>query len=388
MHLMNTYNRYPITLVRGEGVKVWDEHGKEYLDFIGGLGVNILGHCHSVVVEAITSQAKKLIHASNLYHSEPAAELAKWLTENGGLDEVFFCNSGTEANEGAIKLARKYQWRKKHLDKYKIFSATNSFHGRTLAALTATQKPALQEGFGPLAVGFEYIQWNNTENLEKVIDEKTAAVLLEPIQGEGGVRCASYEFLTKIREACDRVGALLIFDEIQCGLGRSGALFAYEKFGVKPDIITLAKGMGGGLPLGAICATHEAAEGFHLGDHGSTFGGNPVSCAAGLATLKTLITQGYPQRVEDLGAILVSELQKLQKKYPHAIEEVRGLGLMIGIELKIDAKTVLNNCYLQGLLVNLTANNVIRLLPPYIISEQDIEQAVRVIENSICNYSV
>jgi predicted acetylornithine/succinylornithine family transaminase len=382
-YIMNTYNRYPIALVKGEGVKVWDAEGKEYLDFLGGIAVAVLGHCHPAVVEAIIAQVKELLHISNLYYTKPAAELAELLVLNGGLDKVFFCNSGAEANEGAIKLARKYQWRKGHREKNKIITATHSFHGRTLGALAATHKPEIQEGFGPLPDGFQYLALNDTQSWLSTIDETTAAVFIEPIQGEGGIHSATQEFLEKVREACDKVGALLIFDEIQCGIGRLGTLFAYESFGIKPDIITLAKGIASGLPLGAICATQTVAGAFHPGDHGTTFGANPVTAAAALATLKILIEENYPQKAALLGAYLIDRLTQLQKKYPSAIAEIRGKGLMIGIELKVDAKSVLEKCHAQGLLANITAGNVLRLLPAYTITEEDIHKAVQIIENAI-----
>lgn len=382
-YLMDTYNRYSIAVVRGEGVKVWDAEGKEYLDFLGGIAVNVLGHCHPAVVEAIIAQVKELVHISNLYYTRPAAELAELLVLNGGLDKVFFCNSGAEANESAIKLARKYQWRGGHKEKYQILTATHSFHGRTLAALAATHKPEIQEGFGPLPSGFHYIEWNDTQSLLSCIDATTAAVLIEPIQGEGGIHSVAQGYLEEVRAACDEVGALLIFDEIQCGIGRCGTLFAYERFGVKPDIITLAKGIASGLPLGAICATRSVADAFQPGDHGTTFGANPVAAAAGLATLKVLIEENYPQKAAFMGAYLMEQLHQLQKKYPQAIAEIRGKGLMIGMELKIDGKAVLQACHSQGLLANITAGNVLRFLPPYTITKEDINKAVSIVERAI-----
>jgi predicted acetylornithine/succinylornithine family transaminase len=380
-YLMNTYKRYPIAIVKGEGIKVWDADGREYLDFLGGIAVNVLGHCHPEIVDAIITQVKELVHTSNLYYTQPAAELAELLSLNGGLDKIFFCNSGAEANEGAIKLSRKYQWRKGLFEKYKIITATHSFHGRTLAALAATHKPEIQEGFGPLPSGFEAAEWNDTQSFVEKIDEGTAAVLLEPIQGEGGIQCARQDFLATVRLACDRVGALLIFDEIQCGMGRCGTLFAYESFGIKPDIITLAKGIANGLPLGAICATDGVAQAFHPGDHGTTFGANPVTTVAALATLKILLGENYPKKVAEIGNLFIEKLRQLQNKYPEAIAEVRWMGLMIGVELKIDAKIVLQQCHCKGLLVNVTAGNVLRLLPPFSIIEKDIDQAIAIIES-------
>lgn len=371
-YVMNTYKRNPIVLVKGKGTMVWDEDGKGYLDFLGGIAVNPLGHCPPEIVNAIIAQSQELMHTSNLYYTKPGAELAELLVLNGGLDKVFFCNSGAEANEGAFKLARKYQWRKGLKDKYKIISAQHSFHGRTLAALAATAKAEIQEGFGPLPKGFEYIEWNNVDSLTSAIDEDTAAVIIEPIQGEGGIHCAKPEFLEKIKLSCEQAGALLIFDEVQCGLGRTGDFFAYKTFKIKPDIITLAKGIANGLPFGAICARNEVAAAFHPGDHGTTFGGNLVASAAALATLKLLISEDYPAKVKKLGTYLINQLNKLKIKFPDAIYEIRGRGLMIGIEFKIDASALVDHCRALGLLTNMTARNVLRLLPPYIITERKL----------------
>ncbi len=382
-HLMQTYGRYPIALVRGEGVHCWDADGKEYLDFLGGIAVNVLGHAHPAVVSAIAGQAARLIHCSNLYYSESMAELAELLTRHGGLDRVFFCNSGAEANEGAIKLARKYQWRKGLRDKNRIVSLTHSFHGRTLATVTATAKPAIQEGFGPLPEGFDYVEAGDVAALRAAVTERTAAVIVEPVQGEGGVRPLSREFLEAARAICDERGALLIFDEIQCGMGRVGRLFAYQAFGVKPDILTLAKGLGGGVPIGAVCATEEAAKGFAPGDHGSTFGGNPLACAAALATVKTLLAEDLPARAAAMGEYLLSGLRRLQVKHPALVKEVRGMGLMLGIELTRPARPVLEKCHELGLLVNVTAETVVRLLPPYIITEADADRALEILDQAL-----
>jgi acetylornithine/N-succinyldiaminopimelate aminotransferase len=382
-HIMSTYGRYPIALVRGQGVKAWDADGKEYLDFLGGIAVNALGHSHPKVVEAITSQAQTLIHCSNLYYTQPAAKLAELLTQNGGLDRVFFCNSGAEANEGAFKLARKYQWRKGRREKNGIVSLTHSFHGRTLATVTATAKPAIQEGFGPLPEGFAYAEFGDIESLRSLVNEKTAAVILEPVQGEGGIYTLTAEYLAAARALCDEYGALLIFDEIQCGMGRLGTLFAYERFGVKPDIITLAKGLGGGLPIGAVCATAEAALGFQPGDHGTTFGANPVACAAAAAVVKAILTEGLAGRAAAMGEYLLAGLRRLQAKYPALVKDVRGLGLMLGMELNQPAGPVLEKCHELGLLANVTAGTVVRLLPPYIITEADADQALAILDQAL-----
>jgi acetylornithine/N-succinyldiaminopimelate aminotransferase len=382
-YIMSTYGRYPIALVRGQGVKAWDAEGKEYLDFLGGIAVNLLGHSHPAVVTAIAEQAGKLIHTSNLYFTEPDVELAALLVENGGLDKVFFCNSGAEANEGAIKLARKYQYRKGQGHKTKVVSATHSFHGRTLGALTATAKPEIQEGFGPLPTGFAYAEFGDIEALRAAVDENTAAVLLEPVQGEGGIYALTPEYMQAARAICDQAGALLILDEIQAGLGRTGHFFAYQGLGVKPDIVTLAKGLGGGLPIGAICATNEAASGFQPGDHGTTFGGNPVCCAAAVATLKTVLSSHLVEMAAELGGYLMSKLEGLQAKYPTLIKEVRGKGLMVGIELTQPGAPVLATCHELGLLANVTAGTVLRLLPPYVITGKDIDKAVSIIDEAL-----
>jgi len=378
--LFNTYARYPIALERGKGTKLWDCEGKEYLDLLGGIAVLPLGHCHPAVVEAIHAQAQKLMHTSNLFYTTPTLELAQCLIEMGDFDKIFFANSGTEANEGAIKLARKYQWRKGHKNKFKIVSASHSFHGRTFAALTATDKAELKEGFAPFPEGFATVEWNNVASLEAGIDENTAAFLVEPVQGEGGIYAASEEFLAAARRKCDEHGALLIFDEIQCGLGRLGTFFAYQSFNVKPDVVTLAKGLANGLPIGVICATNEAASGFQPGDHGTTFGGNLVCAAAASATLKVILENDYCSKVKELGAYFMSELRKLQSKYPDLIKDVRGKGLMIGIEVNGLAQKLASLAFSKGLILNVTAKNVIRLLPSYLITHDEMDHAVRIFD--------
>lgn len=382
-YLMSTYGRYPIALVKGQGVKAWDADGKEYLDFLGGIAVNLLGHSHPAVVSAIVRQANTLIHSSNLYYTQPAAELAELLVQQGGLDKIFLCNSGAEANEGAFKLARKYHYRKGNSHKQKIISVTHSFHGRTLAAVTATAKPEIQEGFGPLPAGFGYAEFGDIESLRALVDEQTAAVILEPVQGEGGIFPLQAEYLKEARAICDKVGALLIFDEIQCGLGRTGHFFAYQGVGVKPDIITLAKGLGGGLPIGAVCATAEVASGFQPGDHGTTFGANPVACAAAVATLQTVLHNDLVAHVATVSRYLLEQLNGLKAKYPSLIKEVRGAGLMIGLELAVPGAPVLQRCHERGLLANVTAGTVLRLLPPYVITRGDVDAAVSIIDQAL-----
>ncbi|HEY3367483.1 MAG TPA: acetylornithine transaminase [Symbiobacteriaceae bacterium] len=386
-YVMTTYGRYPIALVKGQGVKAWDADGKEYLDFLGGIAVNLLGHSHPAVVDAISEQANTLIHCSNLYFTEPGAELAAVLVENGGLDKIFFCNSGAEANEGAFKLARKYHWRKGNPQKQKIISLTHSFHGRTLAALAATAKPEIQEGFQPLPAGFSWVEAGDIAALKAVVDGETAAVIVEPVQGEGGIFPFPAAYLKAVRALCDEVGALLIFDEIQCGLGRTGTFFAYQGVGVRPDIISLAKGLAGGLPMGAICATAEVAAGFQPGDHATTFGANPVCAAAALATLKTILSAGLVEQAARMGDYLVQKLNGLVAKYPKLTKQVRGAGLMMGLELTVPGAPVLAKCHELGLLANVTAGTVLRLLPPYIITEADADQAIAIIDQALAAIS-
>ncbi len=382
-YLFNNYARYPITLVKGQGAYVWDTHGKKYLDFMSGIGCTSLGHCHPAIEKAIVEQTKTILHTSNLYYSPPSIELAKWLVTHGGLDKIFFCNSGAEANEGAIKLARKYQWQNGMKNKNVILSAARCFHGRTLSELAMLDCVKKQEGFGPLPAGFRYESWQDTETFCNAINDEVAAVILEPIQGEGGIHVVQSGFLEAVRHACDKVGALLIFDEVQCGIGRTGELFAYQYFGVKPDIITLAKGIANGLPLGAICARLKVAQAFGPGDHGTTFGGNPVSCGAALANLNTLINQDYLTKIKELGLYLSSRLQQFQDKFPDKIKEIRGIVMMRGIELKGDPKPFLLQCFKNGLLINITATNIVRMLPPYVIKESDIDFAIKVFTKSI-----
>lgn len=384
-NIMPTYGRYPIALARGQGVKVWDVDGKEYLDFLGGIAVNLLGHSHPAVVKAVADQAAKLIHCSNLYYTQPAAELAALLVENGGLDKLFFCNSGAEANEGAFKLARKYHYRRGDPQRNVIISVTHSFHGRTLGALAATGKPEIQVGFAPLPPGFVHAPFGDFEALRALVDAKTAAVILEPIQGEGGIHPMTVKYLEQVRELCYEHGALLIFDEIQCGMGRTGYLFAYQGVGVKPDIITIAKGLGGGFPIGAVCATAEAATGFGPGDHGTTFGANPVTCAAALATMRTIIRGGLIEHASHMGEYLIEGLIGLQAKHPTLIKEVRGAGLMIGMELTMPGAPLLERCHELGLLANVTAGNVFRMLPPYVITQEDADQALSVIDQALAS---
>ncbi|WP_041083483.1 acetylornithine transaminase [Thermotoga profunda] len=377
-YLMNTYSRFEIVLDHGKGALVWDKDGKSYLDFAAGIAVNVLGHSHPKLVSTIREQAKKLIHCSNLYWTEPQMKLAEILSKNSMGGRVFFVNSGTEANEAAIKLARKYG-KKFSPDKYKILSAFDSFHGRTYGSLSATAQPKYQKDFTPLVDGFEYFEYNNIDSLNSKISEQFCAVIIEPIQGESGIIPANKNFLKAIRKICDEYNALLIFDEVQCGMGRTGKLFAYQHYDVEPDILTVAKGLGGGIPIGAVVA-NEKADVFEPSDHGSTFGGNPLACSAGITVMNELLNEGFLEKVDELGDFLKKELEKMRRSYPQKIKDIRGIGLMIGIELnKIKAKDFANKCVESGLLVAVAGNNTIRLLPPLIIKKKQINEAVQII---------
>jgi acetylornithine/N-succinyldiaminopimelate aminotransferase len=371
-YIAHTYTRYPIVLVKGRGTRVWDMDGREYLDFVAGLAVCSLGHCHPKVVQAIQDQAEKLIHVSNLYYIEPQIQLASLLCKNSFADKVFFCNSGGEANEGAIKLARKYAKEKMVGDRYEIITMERSFHGRTLATLTATAQRKFHKGYAPLMPGFKYVPFNDIEAVKKAIDSKTCAVMLEPVQGEGGVNCASEGYLKAVREICDERGILLIFDEVQVGMGRTGRLFAYEHEGIEPDMMTLAKSLAGGVPIGALLIKKGIAESFEPGDHASTFGGNPLATAAGVAALTAILDEGMLENCQKVGGYFLGRLEELKKKFSF-IQEVRGKGLILGIELKMDGSSIVKEMMQRGFLINCTMGNVLRFLPPLIVTEQEVD---------------
>ncbi len=381
-YVMNTYGRLPIALVRGYGSYVWDADGKKYLDLVSGIAVNNLGHCHPKVVDAVKKQAELLLHCSNLYWNEKQVMLAKMLVNNSCGTKVFFCNSGAEANEGAIKLARKYSFNKYGPGRAEIITAYNSFHGRTLTALTATGQAKYQKGFEPLTPGFKYVKYNDLADLQAALTPQTCAIMLEPVQGEGGVNPAEQAYLKSVQEICRERDILLIFDEVQTGLGRTGKLFAYEHYGVEPDIFTLAKGLGGGFPIGALVARGQAAETFQPGEHASTFGGNPLAAAAGLAALTAILEDNLPQQAWEKGEYVKTETAKMAGQLP-VIRNIRGLGLMIGIELAVEAKPVQEYCQAQGVLVNYVQSNVLRLVPPLIISYEDLDLALQVIGKAI-----
>ncbi len=377
-YIFSTYKRFPIVLLKGKGTKVWDQYGKEYLDFVAGLAVCSLGHCHPKVVEAIEAQAKILLHVSNLFHTKPQIELARLLVENSFADKVFFCNSGAEANEGAIKLTRKYMRDKKE-DRFEIIAMRNSFHGRTLATITATGQEKFKEGFDPLMPGFTHVPFDNMDAVQKAVTEKTAAIMVEPIQGEGGVNCPSDSYLKELRAFCDEKKLLLIFDEIQVGLGRTGKLFAYEHYGITPDIMTLAKALAGGLPIGALLARDEIAKSFIPGTHASTFGGNPLVTAAGIAAFTALKDPVLLGNCSSMGAYFMDELNQLKKKHP-VIREVRGKGLIIAMELTMPGAEVVNKCLQKGVLINCVQNNVLRFLPPLIVTKEEVDHVVALLD--------
>ncbi|QCX34434.1 aspartate aminotransferase family protein [Caloramator sp. E03] len=384
-HIMNTYNRFDVVFEKGFGCRVYDVNGKEYIDFVSGVAVNCLGHCHPVIVNALKEQSQKLIHISNLYYNKPQIELAEKIISLSNHKSVFFCNSGTEATEAALKLARKYGKLKGGNSKNKIIYMKNSFHGRTLGALSVTGQLKYQMDFMPLIPEVIPVSFNDIDEIEKVMNENTCAVILEPIQGEGGIISANKDYLIKVRELCDKFDALLIFDEVQCGIGRTGKFFAYENFGVIPDVVCLAKGLGGGFPIGAIIANEKADVAFVKGDHGSTFGGNPLACAVSLSVLNELISSKIIENVNTLSKYLVDKLYNIKNKYG-LIDEIKGIGLLLGISLKVDVKNFVNKCFENGLLLVSAGSNTVRLLPPLNISFDDIDCAIDIIEKTISSY--
>ena len=375
-HVAQTYGRYPIGLVRGKGTSVWDASGKKYIDFVAGLAVDNLGHCHPNVVSAIRKQAGRLLHVSNLYHIEPQSQLAAELTRLSFADKFFFCNSGTEANEAAIKLARRWFYDNGQPKRFEIITMKDSFHGRTMASLSATAQKKIHTGFKPLLPGFKYVPFNDIAALKKTITKKTCAVLIEPIQGEGGVNLAQETYLKTLRKICNEKGILLIFDEIQTGFGRTGHLFAYERHKIKPDIITLAKALGGGIAIGAMGSTNKIIKSFAPGTHGATFGGNPLACAASLASLKTLTKKGFLEKSSATGDYFLKQLYRLKDNFS-IIREVRGVGLMLAVELNQPGAEVVTNCMKEGLLINCIQQNTIRFLPPLIITRKEIDFLIR-----------
>jgi len=379
----NTYSRFPVTLVRGKGCRVWDDKGKEYLDFAAGIAVCSLGHCHPAITEAIASQARTLVHVSNLYWTLPQLEAAHLLTENSFADRVFFCNSGAESVDGALKLARRHGHENHGPDCYEVICLKGSFHGRTLATIAATGQPVFQHGFEPMPSGFMHVTPNSITALKLAAGRRTAAILIEPIQGEGGVRPISDEFLLAAREICDRLGALLMFDEVQVGMGRTGTLFAYEQTPVVPDVICLAKALGNGFPIGAMLAKEDVMSHLPPGSHASTFGGNPVACAAAKVVIETLTSPGFLDRVKEMGIYLKKGLKSLAGKHPKTILEVRGRGLIQAIEFREPVPELASKLLEEGFLVLLGQKKILRLVPPLIVTKAEIDAMLDALENNI-----
>ncbi|MEH2286315.1 aspartate aminotransferase family protein [Nostoc sp.] len=390
--VMSTYARFPLALERGAGCWVWDTQGREYLDFVAGIATCTLGHAHPMMVEAVTRQIQKLHHVSNLYYIPEQGELAKWIVDHSCADRVFFCNSGAEANEAAIKLARKYAHTVLDIEKPIILTANASFHGRTLATITATAQPKYQKYFDPLVPGFHYVNYNDINAVEVAISEldegdyRVAAILIEPLQGEGGVRPGDVAYFKKLRQICDETGILLIFDEVQVGMGRTGKLWAYEHLGVEPDIFTSAKGLGGGIPIGAMISK-KFCDVFQPGEHASTFGGNPFVCGVALSVCQTLERENILQNVEERGEQLRSGLKAIAAKYPQQIGEVRGWGLINGLELRSDigltAADVVNAAIKEGVLLVPAGPKVIRFVPPLIVTEAEVNTALQAVDKAI-----
>lgn len=381
-YYLPVFGRYPMVMELGQGCRVWDDEGNEYVDAFAGIAVNSLGYNHPVLVKAISEQAAKLMHCSNLYYTEIQAKALRVVAEATGMDRIFFANCGAEGNEGAMKLARKYGVSKAPT-KYKIISADESFHGRTFDTLAATGHDYYHVGYGPLSPGHVLVPYGDIKALEAQMDDDVCAVLLEPIQGEGGVHVPPDEYLQQVRALCDKHDALLIFDEVQTGVARTGKWFAYMHSGVKPDILTFAKGIGGGFPVAGFAVPERLAHVFKPGDHGGTFGGNPLACAAVYATLTTIKSEGLVDKVTEKGEYFKNELRKLQEKYPDKVTDVRGCGLMLGMEVAAEGKPIVESCLANNVIVNCTAGNVIRIVPPLIISKEEIDIVVAALDKAL-----
>ncbi len=375
-YVIGNYNRLPKVIVRGEGCYIWDADGNKILDMFPGWAVSGIGHCHPKVVEAIRKQSEQLLHIDNTFYSEPQGKLAKLLSERAFGGKCFFCNSGAEANEAAMKLARLYTPK----EKYKFITCEGSFHGRTLATLAATAQPKHHEGLLPLMPGFIYVPFNDVAALEAAFTDEVAAVLIEPVQGEGGINLATNEYLQTIRQLCDEKGALIIFDEVQSGIGRTGKWFGYQHFDVIPDIMTMAKTLGGGVAIGAMMARQEIADSLKPGKHASTFGGNALACAAAVATIEAIDEEGLLQNAIELGEYAKDKLEQLKDKH-FIIDHVRGLGLMLGVQLKSAGTDIVNKCLDKGLRINCTHETVIRFMPPMIVTKEQINKAIEIFDN-------
>ncbi|MGQ9488477.1 MAG: acetylornithine transaminase [Armatimonadota bacterium] len=379
--IMATYARQPVVFVRGRGARLWDAEGKEYIDFLGGIAVDAIGHCHPRVVRAVQQQAEKLLHVSNLFYTEPQFRLAQKLTAIAGMDNLFYCNSGAEANECALKVARKWG-KRKDPPAVEIVAVEGAFHGRLFGTLSVTAQAKYQQPFEPLLPGVRIVPRNNVQALEQAVTEKTCAVILEPIQGESGVHPLEVDFIRSARELCDKVGALLIFDEVQTGIGRTGAWFMWQRLGVKPDILTVAKALGGGLPIGACMAHGEAAKVLEKGDHGSTFAGGPLVTAAALATIEVIEEENLLENARVMGEYLRERIGSWREKYP--VTEIRGVGLMVGFDLSVPvAREVVPKALQQGVVVNATGDNTLRLLPPLNLSREEADEGLRRLETAL-----
>ena len=384
-HLFHTYNRYQISLDRGEGVHLYDADGKEYVDFGAGIAVFAVGYNNKEYNDALKAQIDKLIHTSNYFYNEPAAKAAKAITEVSGMDRVFFTNSGTEAIEGAIKLAKKYAYLKDGSTDHEIIAMQHSFHGRSMGALAVTGNRHYQEAFGPMIPGIKFAQYNNLASVDELVNDKTCAIIFETVQGEGGIYPAKPEFIKGVRKLCDEKGILLILDEIQCGMGRTGTMFAYEQYGVKPDILTVAKALGCGVPVGAFLAREEVAKALVPGDHGTTYGGNPLACAAAVKVLELFKKQNVLDNVKKVSAYLEKKLDEIVAEYDYVVER-RGLGLMQGLEINTDVKDlkkVIAACLDNGLILFTAGTNVIRFVPPLVISEADVDEMITKLKKAL-----
>jgi acetylornithine/N-succinyldiaminopimelate aminotransferase len=386
-HIAGTYGRYPLVAVKGEGCRLWDADGRSYLDFLAGVAVNNLGHCHPKVVAALQRQAETLLHCSNYYHIPSQIELAELLCAHSFGDRVFFCNSGAEANEAALKLARKYSATRNGENRFEVITALASFHGRTIGTISATGQDKVKDGFAPMLAGFRYVPFNDAEALESAISPQTCAVLLEPVQGEGGVNVPSADYLRQVRGICDRHDLLLIYDEVQVGCGRTGYLFAYQHDDVAPDIMTLAKALAGGPPIGAMVATEKVAATFGPGSHGSTFGGNPLITAAAVAAMRVLIEDGVIDHGRNMGDYLRQKLEEMKERYPF-IKEVRGRGLILGMELTVPGAEIVNEALRRGLLINCTVGNVLRFVPPLIVTREELDEGLAILDGILGEISV
>ena len=379
-NICSTYARLPVLFVRGQGCRLWDENGKEYLDFLAGIAVCNLGHSHPELAQVLCDQAKRLIHVSNLFFTEPQVKLAEELIRLSFADKVFFCNSGAEANEAAIKLARKYS-KDRHGDgRFHVITMKESFHGRTLATLSATGQEKVHKGFEPLVEGFSFVDFNSVDAVEAAVTNKTCAVLVEPIQGEGGINIPNPGYLADLKAICRKHDLLLIFDEVQVGMGRTGTLFAYEQEGVTPDIMTLAKALGNGLPVGAMLASDEVAQAFAPGTHATTFGGTPLVTAVALRVLRLISQPDFLQRVRETGRYMKQCLADLQSKHPSVVQEIRGRGLIVGMELNIPGQKFVEACLKKGVVINCTHDTVLRFVPPLVVERQDIDRLMDVLD--------